>query len=338
MEYRAFGATGLQVSAIGFGCWEMGGTYGPIEEKDVIDAVHRGIDLGINIFDTAEDYGKGRSEEFLAKALGPRRKEIILVTKFGIGYEGGRDASRARVHRAIEGSLRRLKTDYVDVYLVHWPDRNTPFEETMLALDEIVQAGKARFVGVSNFTPAELRRAHAARRVDVVQYGYSLFDRRMARWIFPYARQENMGVMGYGSLAYGLLAGAFTEDTVFGENDWRRHGGGNFSLRLFAPGVFQRNVQAVNELAAIAKELGKSLPQLAINWVLANQAVSTALVGVRRISELEDNLGAVGWRLDDDVKHAIDRVFAKYEIDTAPNTWVEADLDLDIDKEEGLTG
>ena len=141
-----------------------------------------------------------------------------------------------------------------------------------------------------------------------------------------------MGIMTYGSLAYGLLAGAFTEDTVFEDNDWRRRGGSNTTLRLFDPGIFQRNVRAVNELKEIAAGLGKNLPHMALNWVLSHQAVSTALVGARKPEEVEDNMGALGWTLDEDTKRAIDRVFAKYEIDTAPNKWGEIDSKwMDID-------
>ena len=145
MEYRPFGQTGLQVSAIGFGCWEMGGGYGSIEESEVIKAIHRALDLGINCFDTAEGYGKGRSEALLAKALGARRKDVIVVTKFGVSYDDrpkGRDSRRSTAHAAIDRSLKALNTDYVDVYLVHWPDRTTPFDETMQALEETCPTGK----------------------------------------------------------------------------------------------------------------------------------------------------------------------------------------------------
>lgn len=328
MEYRPFGQTGMQVSAIGFGCWEMGGGYGAIDETEVISAIHRAIDLGVNCFDTAEGYGMGQSERLLSKALGNRRKNVIVVTKFGINYKNerpkGRDSRRSMVYAAIERSLEALNTDYIDVYLVHWPDRATPFDETMKALDEIVQQGKARFVGLSNFTLDEIKACMTTRRVDVLQYGCNLFDRRMAKWIFPYAKEQNIGVMAYGSLAYGLLTGTFTEDTTFAENDWRRHGGGNFSLRLFTPDVFKRNIKAVNELKAIAERVGKKLPHLAINWVLSQPSVSVALVGARRVSEVEDNMGALGWELTDDVKAEIARVFAEYEIDVAPNKWVES--------------
>ena len=226
-------------------------------------------------------------------------------------------------HAAIDRRLKALNTDYVDVYLVHWPDRTTPFDETMEALEEIVQQGKARYVGLSNFTRDEIQTCMETRRVDVLQYACNLFDRRMAKWIFPYAQENGIGVMTYGSLAYGMLAGAFTEETTFEDDDWRRRGGSNMSLKLFLPGILQRNVQAVNRLKEIAEGLGKKLPHLALNWVISNPAVSVSLVGARRASEVEDNMGAIGWQLTDDVKTEIDHVFAEYEIDTAPNKWTE---------------
>lgn len=332
MEYRQFGRTGLEVSAIGFGCWEMAGSYGPFDESEMIAAVHRALDLGINCFDTAQGYGNGQSERLLARALGERRKDVTLVTKFGIGYEHGRDSSRSMVHKAIDRSLEMLNTDYVDVYLVHWPDRDTPFDETMRALDEIVEQGKVRYVGLSNLTPPEIETCAETRRVDVLQYGCNLFDRRMAKWIFPYAQEQGMGVMTYGSLAYGMLTGSLTEETEFGEEDWRRSGGSNTTLRLFAPEVFKRNVQAVNEMKEIAERAGKKLPHLALNWVLSHPAVSTALVGAKRPAEVEDNIGALGWELTDDIRAEVDRVFARYEIDTAPNKWVEKEPD-EVDPE-----
>src|SRR5438552_4504522 len=154
MEYRQFGKTDLKVSAIGFGCWEIGGTYGRIDELQFRRAVQQAIEGGITCFDTAEAYGVGVSEQALARALDGRRQDVCIVTKFGVGYEEKptrRDSSRARVMASIEKSLQRLQTDYIDVYLVHWPDPDTPLDETMRALDDIVQHGKARYIGVSNF-------------------------------------------------------------------------------------------------------------------------------------------------------------------------------------------
>lgn len=328
MEYSQFGQTDLQVSAMGFGCWEMGGGYGSFDESEMIAAINRAVDLGVNCFDTAEGYGMGRSESLLARALGNRRKDVIVVTKFGVGYQNerpkGRDSRAENVYAAIDRSLKALNTDYVDVYLVHWPDRLVPFTETLQALEDIVQAGKVRYAGLSNFTLDEIKQCMSIRRVDVMQYACNLFDRRMAKWIFPYALDNGIGVMTYGSLAYGMLSGAFTEETTFEEDDWRRGGGSDMSLRLFAPGLFQRNVQAVNEIKEISDGLGKTLPQLALRWVQSQPAVSVSLVGARRPSEVEENISAVGWELTEDVKAAIDQVFAKYEIDTAPNKWIEA--------------
>lgn len=328
MEYRRLGETDLEVSAIGFGCWGMAGSYGDFDESEMIAAVNWAIDLGINCFDTAEAYGWGTSERLLGRALGKRRHNVTVVTKFGTGYrEDGRsrDSSKERMHQSMNQSLTLLNTDYVDVYLVHWPDRDTPFEETLDAMEELVQAGKVRYVGLSNFTPDEIKRCMATRRIDVLQYGYSLFDRRQAKWVFPYAQEHNIGMMVYGSLASGLLSGALNEETVFEGEDWRKGGGSEWSLRLFVPGIFQRNIQAVNEIKAIAEGVGKSLPQLALNWVMSHPAVSTALVGARTVAEVEDNMHALNWTLTEDVKREIDRVFAKYEIDTAPNKWVEPD-------------
>jgi aryl-alcohol dehydrogenase-like predicted oxidoreductase len=189
MEFRQFGRTGLKVSAVGFGCWEIGGTYGRIDESQFQRAVAHAIDSGITCFDTAEAYGMGVSEEALARALGARRNDVVIATKFGVGYEempNRRDSSRERVLASIDKSLRRLRTDHVDVYLMHWPDRNTPLEQTMGALDDVVRQGKVRFIGVSNFRLAQIEECARLRRIDVVQYAWNMFDRRMQAEVFPY--------------------------------------------------------------------------------------------------------------------------------------------------------
>ena len=332
MEYRPFGQTGIQVSAIGIGCWEIGGGYGKIEEEEFMRAVHRALDLGINCFDTAEAYGFGASERSLAKALGTRRKEATVVTKFGVGYKEApnfRDSSRQRVIASIEKSLQNLNTDYVDVYMVHWPDVNTPFEETMRALDDIVQQGKARFIGISNFRREQIEASTRTRRVDVAQYCWNLFDRRMQKEIFPYCRQHNMGVMAYGSLAYGLLTGTFTEDMDFGTDDWRarrgRMGGINLFQTLFGPEYFPRNLRAVEELKVMAARYHKSLPQFALRWTTSNPVVSVALVGCRNVAEVEDNVGALGWSIAEADMKEIDALFARHGVETMPDMWLERD-------------
>lgn len=332
MEYRAFGKTGMQVSAIGFGCWEIGGGYGSIEEEQFIQAVNRALDLGVTCFDTAEAYGFGASEKSLAKALGARRKDAVIVTKFGIGYKDApnfRDSGRARAMASIEKSLQNLTTDYVDVYMVHWPDVNTPLDETMRALDDIVKQGKARAVGISNFRLEQIKTSMQTRRVDVAQYCWNIFDQRMEKEIFPYCTEQSIGVMAYGSLAYGLLTGAFSESTDFGGDDWRarrgRMGAINLFQHLFGPEYFPKNLKAVEDLKSIAAKYDKTLPQLALRWTLSNPVVSTALVGCRNVNEVNDNLGALGWSISDADMKAIDASFARHGVDPKPDVWLERD-------------
>ncbi len=330
MEYRPFGQTGIEVSAIGVGCWEIGGGYGSIEEQEFTTAVHTALDLGITCFDTAEAYGFGASERSLAKALGDRRKDAIVVTKFGIGYKEApnyRDSSRGRVMVSIEKSLKNLNTDYVDVYMVHWPDLNTPFEETMRALDDVVRQGKARAIGISNFRREQIETSMTTCRVDVAQYCWNMFDRRMDQEILPYCREHNMGVMAYGSLAYGLLSGTFHADMTFDEGDWRarqgRMGGINLFQTMFGPDHFLNNIKAVEELKGLAAGYNKSLPQFALRWTLSHPAVSTALVGCRRAAEVEDNVGALGWDIRQEDFAEIDAIFERNGVVTCPDVWLE---------------
>jgi aryl-alcohol dehydrogenase-like predicted oxidoreductase len=334
MEYRQFGQTDIKVSAIGFGCWEISGTYGPIDAAQFDQAVHRALDAVVNCFDTAEAYGTGISEQALGHALGSRRRDVCLVTKVRVGYPEApnrRDSSRARIMASLEQSLRNLDTDHVDVdvYLIHWPDVNTPFEETFRALDDVVRQGKARYVGVSNFRLSQLEACMKLRRIDVVQYGWNMFDRRMQREIFPWCTAQGIGVMAYGSLAYGMLTGSFTADMQFDETDWRSKrgvlGGLNLFRTMFGPDHFPQNLRAVEEMKAIAAQRGKTLPQFALRWTLSNPAVHTGLVGFRRAAEVEENLGALGWSLSPAYMAAVDAVFARNDVINEPPGWLEDD-------------
>lgn len=330
MDYRQFGRTGLKVSAIGFGCWEIGGTYGSIDESGFQHAVSQAIDNGITCFDTAEAYGMGASEEALARALAGRRNDVVIATKFGVGYEempNRRDSTRARVLASIDKSLQRLHTDYVDVYLVHWPDPNTPLDETMAALDDIVRQGKARSIGVSNFRLQQIEEAMRLRRIDVVQYAWNMFDRRMQAEIFPYCAAQQIGVMAYGSLAYGMLSGTFHAGMSFEENDWRSRGGNLGSLNLFrtlfGPEHFRRNLAAVEKLKRLASKYGKTLPQFALRWTLGNPVIGTALVGFRAPAEVAENLGALGWEISTVDIAEVDAILAHHGAVTVPPGWLE---------------
>src|SRR5919106_1409737 len=228
MQYRKMGASDLEVSVIGFGCWEIDGRYGAFDEQEVIDAVNRAIELGVTLFDTALAYGAGKSEELLGRALGAKRKDVIVVTKGALptrpGQKERRDARHASIMQDIEDSLRALKMDYVDLYLQHWPDPETPIEESMRALEEIRKSGKARYVGVSNFHPHMLVETRKTAPIVTNQVGYNLFDRRWERHMFPSARELGIGIMAYGPMAHGLLTGTFRADQTFGDQDWRRRG------------------------------------------------------------------------------------------------------------------
>jgi len=330
VEFRRFGRTDLKVSAIGFGCWEIGGTYGRIDEGEFRRSVARAIDSGVTCFDTAEAYGMGVSEEALARALGDRRNDVVIATKFGVGYEempNRRDSSRGRVLASIDNSLRRLRTDHVDIYLVHWPDTDTPLDETMRALDDIVGQGKARYIGVSNFRLAQVEECMRLRRIDVVQYAWNMFDRRMQTEIFPYCAAQQIAAMAYGSLAYGMLSGTFHRGMSFDENDWRSRGGmlGSLNLfrTLFGPEHFPRNLAAVDELKSLAAKYGKSLPQFALRWTLSNPVVGTALVGFRTPAEVTENLGALGWEISNADMAEIDAILARHGAVTVPPGWLE---------------
>jgi aryl-alcohol dehydrogenase-like predicted oxidoreductase len=318
MRYRPFGRTGLQVSAVGFGCWPMAGDrYGAIEDDEAIRAIHRALDRGVNCVDTAPAYGAGHSEEVVARALETCRRDVILVTKCGVkvppaGQPGPlRDASRANILREVDESLKRLRTDWVDVLLVHWPDPATPAEETMRALDEVVASGRARFVGVSNFTAAMLEECGRTRHVDVSQVGYHMLDRRQEHETFPLCLREGIGVMGYGSLGHGLLTGAFTPATTFeAGRDWRAAGIA-FGQPILRGENLKTNVGVVDRIRReVAEPRGASMSQIALAWVLANPAVSTALVGARTPAEVDANDAGAELDLTAEERAKIDAILA----------------------------
>ena len=301
---RAFGRAGLEVSPITLGSWPMSGDrYGRIEDSEAVRTIHAALDQGITSFDTAPAYGAGHAEQTLGAALVGRRDQTVITTKCGIvpspTGQPGRNASRASILGEIDDSLRRLRTDHVDVYLVHWPDPNTPLEETMGVMDEIQRAGKTRLVGVSNFDVPLLEACRKLRPIDVLQVGYNLFDRRMEREVFPYCREHGIGVMAYGSLAYGLLTGGFSEDTTFEPADWRSNGVA-FGQPILRADNFRHNVRLVDRLRdEVARPKGLTVAQLALAWVVRNPSVTTAMVGARVPAEIEENVGAARVELSD---------------------------------------
>ncbi|HLG50791.1 MAG TPA: aldo/keto reductase [Chloroflexota bacterium] len=323
MEYRKMGDSDLVVSAIGFGCWEMGGNYGAIDTRDVTEAIRRALDLGVTLYDTARAYGAGRSEELLGRALGADRQRVVVVTKCGLptrpDQKPRRDARYASIIEDCEQSLRSLNTDYIDLFLVHWPDVETPIEETMRALNDLRAAGKVRYVGVSNFSAAQLRECRRYAPIIANQVGYNLFDRRWEREMFPTARELGVSIMAYGPLAHGLLTGAFTPETTFEESDWRSRGI-VFGQALFTPENFPKNLRVVDQLKTFAADKGTTLPRLALAWVLSNPQVAVALSGTRRPAEIEENVQALRVHLTADDKRQLEEIMtgAAGQVDQIP--------------------
>jgi aryl-alcohol dehydrogenase-like predicted oxidoreductase len=306
MQAREFGTSGVTVSPITLGSWPMSGDrYGRIDDSEAVKTIHSAMEQGITSFDTAPGYGDGHAEETLGAAMVGRRDRVIVTTKCGIVArdprtgQPGRNATRVSMLKEIDDSLRRLRTDHVDVYLVHWPDPATPLEETMATMDEIQRAGKTRLVGVSNFDIELLDQCLGLRSIDVLQVGYNLFDRRQEREVFAYCRDHGIGVMAYGSLAYGLLTGAFTEDTTFDASDWRSNGVA-FGQPILGGDNFKHNVGLVRRLRdEVAVPMGLTVAQLALAWVVRNPSVTTAMVGARVPAEIQENVGAANVTLSD---------------------------------------
>lgn len=299
MEYRKLGRTDMTVSEISLGCWVTGGDYwGGAEDDESVRAIQRAVDLGINFIDTAEIYGNGHSEEVLGRALaGGRRQKVVLASKV---WQANLKAPDVR--RACEASLRRMKTDCIDLYYIHYPSNTgIPIEETMGALDALQKEGKIRAIGVSNFSVAQMEEALAVHRFDALQPCFSLFWRWEEEAIAFCARHD-IAVAAYSPLAQGLLTGKFTRDWKFPQGDGRAR------AALFQPGVFEQCLGAVDEIKPIAARYGKTLGQTALNWTTAQPGLTSAIVGARNAAQAEENVGAAGWRLADGDIAAIERI------------------------------
>ena len=312
MATRTLGSNGPSLTTVGFGCWAIGGagwagSWGPQDDDLSTRAIHAAVDAGVNWFDTAAVYGLGHSEEVLGRALGTRRNDVIVATKFGTVWNERGEltdcSSYESVMRECEASLRRLGTDHVDLYQQHWPDATgVPIEETMRALGDLVTQGKVRWMGMCNSTVPIIKQALSVRHVDSQQPQYNLFHREPEAELLPFCRQNGIGVVAYSPLASGLLGGRYTAETTFDEGDWRSH-----SPDFTGEGL-RNNVSKVERLRAIAQRFDKSVAQLAIAWVLSNPAVTSAIVGVRKPEHITSALPAGDWRLDDQTRAEIESI------------------------------
>jgi aryl-alcohol dehydrogenase-like predicted oxidoreductase len=309
MEFVDIPGTSIRASRIALGTWAMGGwMWGGSNENDAISAIHSALDRGINLIDTAPVYGFGRSEEIVGKALavGGRRKRAYIATKVGLDWKDQkafRNARKARIVEEAENSLRRLQTDVIDLYQVHWPDPHTPIAEIAEAMGELHRAGKIRAIGVSNFSPAQMKEFRKVAPLHAAQPPYNLFERAIEKDVLPYCRGQDIAVLAYGSLCRGLLSGSMSRSSRFTGDDLRKDD------PKFLPPRFEQYLAAVERLDRFAQErYGRSVIHLAVRWVLDRGETNIALWGARRADQLSPIANVAGWRIDSAAMAEIDRI------------------------------
>jgi aryl-alcohol dehydrogenase-like predicted oxidoreductase len=308
MAFVRIEGTPLEVSRVALGTWAIGGwMWGGTDEREAAATIRAAIEHGVNLIDTAPAYGFGRSEEIVGEVLQDvgLRSRAVVATKVGLDWRDGkvfRDASRARILEGFEESLRRLRTEYIDIYQVHWPDPLTPIEETAEAMAELYAAGRIRAIGVSNFSVDQMDRFRRVAPIHVLQPPYNLFERDAEADLLPYCRRHGIATFGYGSLCRGLLSGRMRPDTRFGGDDLRR------ADPKFQPPRFAQYLSAVEQLDRLAqRRFDRRVIHLAARWVL-DQGITTALWGARKPRQLDPVNDVAGWRLDTVAKAEIDRI------------------------------
>jgi aryl-alcohol dehydrogenase-like predicted oxidoreductase len=311
MKVTTLGTSGLQVSRIAFGTWQLGGDWGQFEEDTAIAAIRRARELGVNFFDTAQAYGFGASERLLGKALRDEltrnRDQLVIATKGGLRMTDTglvRDASPEWLREGVDASLTALGVDHIDLYQVHWPDTLVPVAETAGALRELVAEGKIGHVGVSNYDAEQLAEFGKTLPVETNQPPYHLFRREIEDDVLPYTQANNVGVLVYGPLAHGLLSGTLTEHTTFDSDDWRS------KSAVFTGDTYRHNLAAVRALEKLAADRGMTVGQLAIAWTLTNPAVHVAIVGARRANHIEDSIAAADISLSNADLAEIEKIMA----------------------------
>jgi aryl-alcohol dehydrogenase-like predicted oxidoreductase len=308
MELTSIPGTSLKVSPVAIGTWAIGGSmWGGTDEAQSVATIRAAFEHGINVVDTAPVYGFGRSEEIVGKAIaeGRLRSQVVIATKAGLEWDGGRvfrNASRTRILREVEDSLRRLRTNYIDIYQVHWPDPLVLIEETADAMHALLKQGKIRAIGVSNFSVLQMERFRRVAPLHVLQPPYNLFERGIEADLLPYCQENKISTFGYGALCRGLLSGRMKTSTVFDGDDLRR------SDPKFVKPRFAQYVAAVQKLDRLAQErYDRRVIHLAVRWML-DQGITTALWGARRPAQLRSVDDVTGWSLDASAKAEINRI------------------------------
>ena len=293
MQTRELGRSGLKVGALGLGCMGMSQSYGPPDDAESVRTIHRALDLGVTLIDTADAYGKGGNERLVGRAFDGRRPHVVLATKFGLvptasGPATDVDARPARVRGCCEASLERLGVDVIDLYYLHRIDPNVPIEETVGAMAELVREGKVRFLGLSEAGPENIRRAHATHPIAALQSEYSLWTREPETRVLPVCRELGIGFVPFSPLGRGFFAGAVRDAAAIPAGDVRR------GLPRFQSGNIERNLTVLEQFEAVARAKGCTPPQLALAWVLAKGGDIVPIPGTKRQRYLEDNAAAAG--------------------------------------------
>lgn len=295
MEYTKLGDT--KISRLVFGCWAMGGHgWGSVKDNDSIQAVKMALDLGINFFDTADVYGFGHSERTLTQALGSKRHDVVIATKFGVTWDNkaniGRDCSPKYMVKALEASLKRLKLDCIPLYQLHWPDNKTPIDEVMRALQKCQEQGKIRYIGCSNLQAKELQAALSLCDVKTLQLPFSLLEHEKYNNLHQAKLTDRLGLLAYGALEKGLFSGKYCLGSVFDENDVRNKDPN------FIGEKFEKNLELVEMLKTVGCKYNKTSAQVALRWILDTNKVLATLVGIKTINQVKENVGALGWSLE----------------------------------------
>jgi len=300
MRYTPLEELDIKLSCLGLGGEQLGGYgWGQLSERQMVKAVHKALDTGITFFDTAPIYGLGHSEEVLGKALGAVRKNAIIATKVGLVWEENEsfekftDSSPANIEREVDISLKRLGSDYIDIYQVHWPDPNTPIEDTLFAMKKLKQSGKIRCIGCCNFSLELLKEAVQYAEISTIQIPYNLIDRTFETDLLPYCRENSIAVLAYSPIARGFLSGKYDENTTFGLDDNRSRNGDKY----FQDGSFPTNLRVLEKLRFVAIKLNKTPVQIALRWVLENPCITTAIFGAKNTSQVEENIVASDFTL-----------------------------------------
>lgn len=311
MEYIKVKSLNGEVSRIGLGTWSIGGwMWGGTDEEEALRTIRTALDYGINLVDTAPAYGFGHSEEIVGRALAQhgRREDVIIATKVGLEWRGDqlfRNSTRSRIFAEVDDSLRRLRTDYIDIYQVHWPDPLVPIEETAVAMYQLYKQGKIRAIGVSNYSLEQMNLFQQVAPLHTAQPPYNLFERVAERDVLPYCRIRGISTLTYGALCRGLLSGRMKPDTQFDGDDLRKID------PKFQPPRYAQYLRAVERLDRFAREnYGKGVLDLAVRWALDRPFVTVALWGARRPEQLAAVSGIGGWKLDAAALRRIDGIVA----------------------------